>query len=41
MIQVDTFNKEQIDDVIQKYGIKSVDNNELGKAEPFNLMFTT
>lgn len=33
---------EQIDEIIKNYKIKSPETgNELGKAEPFNLMFKT
>ena len=41
-IDVETYSKEQIDECIKKFGIKDPETgNDLGPAEPFNLMFGT
>lgn len=39
--QADSYNLEQMHELIQKYGIKGKDGNELSKPFDFNLMFET
>ena len=42
LVHIDSISREEIDNFIQKYKVKSPDTgNELSKAEPFNLMFKT
>jgi len=40
-LELDSFNEKKFDETIEKYSIKSPDNNTLSKSYPFNLMFGT
>lgn len=41
MIKVGSMNKEELKGLINKYNIKSLDNNDLSEITDFNLMFPT